>query len=238
MGQKRKRRWHVAQEQEEHWWKRGIASIDFEYLPRFAAELLDTVGGVCPIDRRTRILEIGSGPAGILTHLPSDFRTGVDPLEHFFAKVEECRRIRDRAVCYAAAQGEYLPFPDNSFDFIIMDNILDHCEDIELVMGEVRRVLGHGGALYLRNYTFTGWGYCLWGILEVFMIDRGHPYRFREKDLRYLFQRFGFEEMLVRRRGFGSFYKSLFASGKLSWIVRALTLSWADKVLFVLRNTK
>jgi SAM-dependent methyltransferase len=238
MEQKRKHRWHVAQRQEKGWWKRASTSIDLEYLTRFADELMDITGGVCRIDRRTRILEIGSGPAGILTHLPSDFRTGIDPLEHFFAKVEQFRLVRDRAVRYATAQGEYLPFPNDSFDFVIMDNILDHCEDIGLVMGELRRVLRPGGALYLRNYTFTGWGYHLWGVLEFFMVDRGHPYRFREKDLHFLFRRFGFEKLLVRRRGFISFYKSLFASGKLSWIFRALTLSWADKVLFVLRNMK
>jgi hypothetical protein len=40
-----KKRWQVAQEQEKNWWKRGIASIDFGYLSRFASELQDTAGG-------------------------------------------------------------------------------------------------------------------------------------------------------------------------------------------------
>jgi ubiquinone/menaquinone biosynthesis C-methylase UbiE len=234
----KKTRWVIAQEQEQKWWKRGFATIDFEYFARFAAELLDVLHGTFVITRQTRVLEIGSGPAGILTHLSSDFRIGIDPLEQFFGKMEICRRIRDKGVRYLAAQGEYLPFPDNSFDFIIMDNILDHCEDVAAFMGEVKRVLKPQGILYLRNFTFTGWGFILAELLEFFTIDRGHPYHFREKDLRRLFLRCQLEIIAIKRRGFFTHYKNLLTSKKLSLLVRAASLSWADKVLFILRNIK
>jgi len=234
----KKKRWHIAQEQELQWWKRRIATIDFEYIPRFAAELLDAVRGSITINRQTRILEIGSGPAGILKHLSSDFRVGIDPLEHFFVRIEKCRQFRNKGVRYLAAQGESLPFAGSCFDFVIMDNILDHCEDIDLVMAELQRVMAPGGILYLKNYTFTGWGYFLSEILEFFMIDRKHPYHFREKDLHRLFHNYRLEAVAVKRKGFFAFYKNLLTSKKLSWIVRALSLSWADKVLFVLRKAK
>lgn len=236
--EKKKNSWHIAQEHEQQWWMRGIHAIDFEYIPRFAGELLRTMEGIITITRQTRILEIGSGPAGILTNLPSDFRIGIDPLEHFFRKIEKCRQIRDKGVRYLSAQGEYLPFPDSGFNFVIMDNILDHCEDIELVMAEIHRVLEPGGILYLRNYTFTVWGFIVAELLDFFGIDRKHPYHLREKDLTALFHHCRLESIVVKRKGFFTFYKNLLTSGRITWILRALSLSWADKVLFVLRKRK
>lgn len=234
----KKKRWHIAQEQEQKWWQRGIATIDFEYFERFAGEVLDVLQGVLSITGQTRILEIGSGPVGILSFLRSNFRVGIDPLEHFYGTIEKCRQSRDAGVYYLAAQGESLPFSDNSFDFLIMDNILDHCEDIDAVMKEIKRVLVPQGILFLRNFTFTGWGLLLADILEFFKIDRGHPYHFREAELRKIFSRDQLETIVVKRRGYLRHYRNLLTSKKITSIGRALTFSSADKVLFILRNIK
>jgi ubiquinone/menaquinone biosynthesis C-methylase UbiE len=235
---KSKGRWRLAQESERKWWEKQITKIDFGYFAEFARDCVRSLHGVAPIVPATRILEIGSGPAGILTHLPSKFRCGVDPLEFFYGRTEKCSRFRDREVRYLAAQGESLPFANDSFDFIIIDNILDHCEDIDAVFNEIARVLAKGGIVYLRNFTHTAWGIILAGMLEFFRIDRGHPFHFQEKDLHSLCVKKGLEPILIERRGFLRHFQSLIASKKISHIIRALSFSQADKVLFVLRNDK
>ena len=120
----------------------------------------------------------------------------------------------------------------------IIDNILDHCEDVEAVFKEMKRVLAAGGIVYLKNGTYTWWGIIFSEILEFFRIDRGHPYHFREKDLCTIFSSHRLEPLSVSHRGFLRYYRNLLTSGKISHILRALSFSQADKVSFVLRNSK
>ena len=131
---KKKERWRLAQKSEKIWWEKTIAGNNFAYFAAFAEGLAADLRDIVPLDSRTRILEIGSGPAGILTHVKAGFRCGIDPLEPFFGHAGPCRAVRDLAVRYCAGQAEHLPFAANSFNLIIMDNILDHCEDIEGVV--------------------------------------------------------------------------------------------------------
>jgi ubiquinone/menaquinone biosynthesis C-methylase UbiE len=53
-----------------------------------------------------------------------------------------------------AAQGEYLPFADESFDIVYSLNVLEHTEDPVLTLGEAFRVLKPGGLIYISfpNY--------------------------------------------------------------------------------------
>ncbi len=233
-----KKRWILAQQSEKSWWEKQIDAIDFNYFKRFAGDLLIEINGVASIDSQTRILEIGSGPAGILTYLPSNHRFAIDPLEHFYGTQSRCREIRDSEVKYAAAQAEYLPYTDNSFDFLIIDNILDHCENIDAVFSEMKRVLKPGGIIYLRNFTHTQWGILLANLLEIFKVDQGHPYHFRESDLLKHFSIHEFKILRLKKRGFFKHLYNLLSARKVSHLLRALSFSQADKILFLLSNTK
>lgn len=55
---------------------------------------------------------------------------------------------------FAAAVGEQLPFRDDSFDLIVLDQVIEHVRDQRRVLGEAFRVLKPGGALYIAcpNY--------------------------------------------------------------------------------------
>jgi ubiquinone/menaquinone biosynthesis C-methylase UbiE len=44
--------------------------------------------------------------------------------------------------------GERLPFPDNSFDVVTSYDVLEHVENVHLVLKESRRVLKPGGTFY------------------------------------------------------------------------------------------
>lgn len=235
---KKTERWNLAQEHELRWWEQEISRNDLSYFKRFATMLTEEITGVFSIEKTTGILELGSGPAGIMTFLPSDKKIGLDPLEYFYGRVKKCREFRAKNACYVAAQAEGIPFPDNHFEFIIIDNILDHCEDIDKVFKEMKRVLVPGGFIYLRNFTSTNWGLLLGTILELFMIDKGHPYHFTDHELRRLFTVHRLEPVRIKKRGFLVHNWNLLASGKKNNILRALSLSQSDKVTYLLKNNK
>lgn len=234
----KKKRWLLAQKNEKAWWGRTIVTNDLSYFAAFARECVGICGPFVSFSPQTRILEVGSGPAGILTHVKAGFRCGIDPLEPFFRRSEQCRRLRDPAVRYAAAQAEHLPFDENSFDLVIMDNILDHCEDCGLVFRELARVCAPHGIVYLRNFTCTRWGAFLANLLEFLRIDRGHPYHFGKRELLRLIAEYGFQVILLQENGFLKHQRKLFASKKMSHVLRALSFSQADKVLFLVKNNK
>lgn len=62
------------------------------------------------------------------------------------------RRLTSGA--FAAATGEQLPFPDATFDLIVLDQVIEHVQNQRAVMSEVLRVVKPGGAVYLAcpNY--------------------------------------------------------------------------------------
>lgn len=88
--------------------------------------------------RGARCLEIGSG-RGALQSLAENY-VGID-------------LARSAGVGYrkpfVAASCEQLPFADNSFDAAWSYAVLEHVPQPELALGEMRRVLRHGGLLLL-----------------------------------------------------------------------------------------
>lgn len=53
--------------------------------------------------------------------------------------------------------GDPLPFPDQSFDLVLADHVLEHIDDPPLVAGEIDRVLRSGGWLCARTPNVYGY---------------------------------------------------------------------------------
>ena len=151
-------RWDIAQNYEKEWWQTRKNQIEFDFYKAYADELKQQIQGILEVTSATSILEIGSGAGGILTYLKSDDRQAIDPLEDFYSSVPGFQTQRDPDVKYQKAKAEKLPFVKNRFDFIICDNVLDHCDDIKDVFTEMQRVLRDQGKVYLRLNIYTFWG--------------------------------------------------------------------------------
>jgi SAM-dependent methyltransferase len=104
------------------------------------------------IDASDRVLDIGAG-AGIVPQM--NFRgvgmhvTGIDLDPRVLGN-----RFLDRA-CVGSA--EALPFPDESFDVVFADNVLEHLANPEQVFREIFRVLRPGGRFLAK--TPNRWHY-------------------------------------------------------------------------------
>lgn len=137
-------------------------SEDFEYYQVFAHRLIRKLSPFSRIDKSSRILEIGSGAAGVITFLPGATRIAMDPLETRFRRIAAFQEIRDKHVHYIAGMGESLPFESNFFDLVIMDNVLDHCRLPDDVLQEVNRVMRTEALFFFsRMYIIAGGVTCV-----------------------------------------------------------------------------
>jgi SAM-dependent methyltransferase len=109
---------------------------------RRVREVLETFQPIAP---DARVIEVGSGAHGLIFYFGSTRGIGVDPLAvsygSLFPRWQSCAPT-------VAAVGESLPFPDQSFDVVLCDNVVDHAESPSRIVRELSRILRRGGLLY------------------------------------------------------------------------------------------
>ena len=112
------------------------------------------------------LLDVGAG-AGIQHHM--DFKDhaklvcGIDP----DPRVSANRFLHDGRI----ASAERIPWPDNTFDRVISNNVLEHLSDPATVFREIHRVLKPSGMFLFK--TPNKWHYAT-------LISRCTPHRFHE----------------------------------------------------------
>lgn len=98
---------------------------------------------------RGRMLDVGCGIGDMLAFRPDS--VGVDINER---TVEFCRK---RGLTAHRMEPDRLPFDDENFDSVLMDNVLEHITEPGPVLGEIRRVLRPGGRLLVGVPGRCGW---------------------------------------------------------------------------------
>ena len=101
-----------------------------------------------------RILDVGCGNGqftGMLVHSLASFEsvTGVDVDRDALRQAGE--RFGTGQYTFLLAGAGDLPFPDESFDMVVISRALHHVEDPEKTLGEMRRVLSTGGTLLINE---------------------------------------------------------------------------------------
>ncbi len=134
--------WRRAQKGEERWWREWLKENP-------SANDDDWIGTVLryfeleegkDFGRNSVLVDIGSGPIGLLTKLKAKERIAVDPLgiESF-----------DKTIIRIKAPGESIPLEDEKSDCVFIYNVLQHVRSPEKVLKEAMRILKTDGQLYL-----------------------------------------------------------------------------------------
>ena len=94
--------------------------------------------------RDKAILDIGCGPRGSLEWADmAGLRIGLDPLVNEYYKLNGGTLFHK--MHYVRGYSEDMPFADETFDFVFSINSLDHVDDLDETISEIKRVLKVGG---------------------------------------------------------------------------------------------
>ena len=74
-------------------------------------------------------------------------RVGLDPLVPQYLKLGASKHSME----YSAAPSERIPFPDAHFDIVTCLNALDHVDDFDTTVKEIKRVVKPGGLFLLST---------------------------------------------------------------------------------------
>ena len=111
------------------------------------ARRLAMIREAAPQLNSARVLDDGCGVGAYAAKL-RQFTPSVFGLEYEFERAAEAgRRLAPAQVVCAA--GEHLPYPDDSFDVILSNEVIEHMRDDGLAVREAVRVLRRGGRLLL-----------------------------------------------------------------------------------------
>jgi SAM-dependent methyltransferase len=159
----KKAEWKRAQQAEADWW-RGIAMQGYDGQPpnEFVRQrqketmlsALSFLGEPIETWRDKVVLEVGSGPAGIVEYLTAARRIAVEPLIDQFRQVFP--HLRESTVEYLACPAEGpLELADACADLVICYNMLDHTYDPQRVIAEMSRVCKPGGSLLFQVNVYA-----------------------------------------------------------------------------------
>jgi SAM-dependent methyltransferase len=110
------------------------------------------------------VLEVGCGTGADLLQFAKHgaLATGVDLTTNH---VELARMRVGKLAAVYKADARFLPFEDESFDYVYSHGVLHHCDEPQQVVSEIFRVLRPGGRFNVHVYAF--WScITLWGVLR------------------------------------------------------------------------
>jgi SAM-dependent methyltransferase len=136
-------------ERQAGWWQ---ATFTDGADPEYELEILPTITEELAGCRR--ILDLGCGEGQVTRHLLASelapqLLVGMDVSA---AQLENATKGFAGATLTAPlvrAEGERLPFEDDSFDGVVCSLVIEHTEDVDAVLDEVARVLAPGGRFLL-----------------------------------------------------------------------------------------
>jgi SAM-dependent methyltransferase len=123
----------------------------------------------------SRLLEIGCGAGNLLLQatVPGSYPVALDlsmqALTFVRSRLEETESGPEAPSGFACTQAisESLPFPEDTFDCILLSEVIEHLETPQISIREARRVLCPGGRLLITTPNYRSF----WPVME-WTVDR------------------------------------------------------------------
>ena len=146
-----------------------------------------------------RLLDAGGGTGRVSSQL----RPFVDELFISDVSTQMLQQAREKGMCCpAAAHVEYLPFPDESFDRVLVVDALHHFCDQRESVAELVRVLKTGGRLVVEEPDLRRFAVKMVAVAEKVMLMQSHFYYPKEIQEMVIAQ--GLQAQVVSDGGFAA----------------------------------
>jgi len=114
--------------------------------------------GINPKNKKTLVIGAGTGAEGFyLSKYYTKEITLLEPSNEAIAILQERKKLENNCqIQIVQGFAEDLPFPDNSFDFILCFTVLEHVRDVKKSLLEIHRVLNKNSnaVIITPNYAF------------------------------------------------------------------------------------
>ena len=122
---------------------------DFYIVPSYSKTLARV-----DLQKGSKILDLGCGTGALLKILedrfPSSELTGIDLTEEMLAVAKQ--KLSDNVELLLGSASN-LPFDSESFDWVIMSNVIGHLADKKTALKEIHRVLKNPGKIVITDWT-------------------------------------------------------------------------------------
>ncbi len=128
-----------------------------------------------PLDKINTVLDIGVGDGEISLWFANKGKkvtaTGIEIDSYNINKKKFTENNISIIDCYV----EKMPFPDKSFDAVVLSHVLEHCLDVGIVLQEIKRVLKNDGYLLIfvppySNYVISGHATTGWNVGQLIYV--------------------------------------------------------------------
>jgi ubiquinone/menaquinone biosynthesis C-methylase UbiE len=116
-----------------------------------------------------RVLEVGCGAGVDLVRFAKGGArvTGVDVADSAISLARENFTQQGLPVALCVGNGELLPFPSDTFDFVYAHGVVQYTGGDQALVDECRRVLKPGGTAFLQVYNRVSWLHALSRVMKV-----------------------------------------------------------------------
>ena len=166
-----------------------------------------------------RVLDVGCGTGvDLVRFVRGGARaTGIDIADSAIALARENLRQRSLASALCVGDGEQLPFPDGTFDFVYAHGVVQYTPGDRTLVEECRRVLRPGATAFFQVYNRISWLNALSRVMKVGLEHEDAPVirKYSPREFRGLLEGFSsvrlvYERFPVRSRLHGGWKGALY----------------------------
>lgn len=183
-------RWQEAQKFEFNDWANvpNIVEDEWQELVNKFSKLFPKIATKINLKNSDQVLDLGCGPTVPARLFGKGKIIGLEPLAK---KLKLTLKNAIPSVKIINGKGEKMPFTDSSFRLVVCRNVIDHTQDPDKVIDEVKRVLKKDGYFLLICYTYSPFITFIKNLSEKIgkFNNLGHPYTFTPETLDKLVNR-------------------------------------------------